>query len=91
MNSYTIFFLFKPFTSIHTTILTKDNDYDENDPRLIKLGYHKILQETGIDVYELYSKIGGNDNFGKGWIIVEDNLEATEEELQNIPKQWRSL
>lgn len=82
INSWTVFFLFKPFTSIHTTLLTKSDSADEEV--LIKLAYDKIKAETGVDVYAIHNKIGGNDNFGTGWIIVEDNLEATKEEVENI-------
>jgi hypothetical protein len=82
LNSWTIFFMFKSFTTLYTTVLTKGNEY--NEEFLIQLAKEKIIKEIGIDPYNLADILGKNDNFGKGWILVEDNLSATEEELKNI-------
>lgn len=81
-NSWTVFFMYKPFTSIHTTLLTKSDDVEHDI--LIKLAVEKIKEQTGIDVYELRNKLGENDNFGTGWLMVEDNAGATDEELASI-------
>jgi hypothetical protein len=82
INSWTVFFMFRPYTTIHTTVLTDSNDVEESV--LIELAKRKIKLELGIDVDEVASRLGENNNFGSGWITVEDNLEATEQERLSI-------
>lgn len=80
-TSWTVFFMFKPYTTIHTTLLTKESDVPENT--LIELAKQKITEEIGVDINEIERKLGVNDNFGKGWIIVEMNdFSATAKELE---------
>lgn len=80
-TSWTVFFLFKPLTTINTTLLTEEDDLD--DAEIIDLAKVKIYQETKIRVDKLAEQLGVNDNFGEGWIIVEQNdTSATEKELE---------
>ncbi|ALA07279.1 hypothetical protein SECTIM467_155 [Brevibacillus phage SecTim467] len=81
-NSWTVFFMLKPYTTLHTTVLTSSVNIDENI--IIKLAKEKIEEEIGLDVFELAEKLGKNENFGTGWIAVEDNQEATEKEIEAI-------
>jgi hypothetical protein len=79
-SSWTVFFMFKPLTTIYTTILTEEDDVD--DEVLISLAKQKIINESGIDIDDLAEVMGRNDNFGEDWVNVEQNdIEATEEEL----------
>lgn len=82
MNSWTVFFMFKPYTTIHTTILVSNETIEQSEA--IKLAALKIKEEMNIDVYEFAEKLGKNDNFGDGWIAVEENGEATDVELEVI-------
>lgn len=83
VSSWTVFFLFQPLTTVHTTILTKRDDVEETE--LISLAKEKINQELGINIDELAEKIGVNDNFQDNWIIVEFNdSSATPKEIENL-------
>jgi hypothetical protein len=80
-TSWTVFFMFKPLTTIHTTILTESDDLD--DGILIDIAKVKIKTELGINIDNLVKRLGENDNFGGGWIAVEQNdNSATEKELE---------
>lgn len=81
LNSWTVFFMFKPFTTIHTTFITEE-EFNYKDERLVEIARQKIIDEMNIDVYGLAEKLGKNDNFGSGWISVEDNQDASERELK---------
>ncbi len=81
MNSWTVFFMFKSFTTIHTTFITEE-EFNYKDERLVEIARQKIIDEIGLDVYELVEKLGKNDNYGSGWISVESNEEATELEIE---------
>lgn len=79
--SWTVFFLFKPLTSINTTILTAHDDVDEE--RIVHLAKEKIKDELNISIDALAASLGINDNFGEGWIIVEMNdTSPTDKELE---------
>lgn len=79
--SWTVFFMFKPLTTIHTTLLTDRDDVEEET--LIQLAKEKINTEAGLTVDDLAERIGKNNNFGKGWITVEMNdTSATDLELE---------
>jgi hypothetical protein len=83
-SSWTVFFMLKPLTTVHTTILT-DNDGVE-DTVLISIAKAKIQTELGIDIDLVAKRLGVNDNYGGGWIMVEQNdFEATEKELELLP------
>lgn len=79
--SWTVFFMFKPLTTIHTTILTEDDDLAEEI--LINIAKAKVLTEMGINIDDLVKRLGENGNFGSGWIAVEQNdTGATDKELE---------
>lgn len=81
INSWTVFFMYKPHTTIYTTLLIVD-DLDLTEEEIINLAKIKIATETGIDLDKLREKLGDNKIFGQDWINVEDNMTATEEELE---------
>lgn len=81
VTSWTVFFMFKPFTTIHTTLLTEEDDV--SDETLIQFAKEKIQNEIGVNIDKIAERIGVNDNFGNGWITVEMNdTSATEKELE---------
>jgi hypothetical protein len=80
-TSWTVFFMLRPLTTIHTTLLTEEDDL--KDEILINLAKDKINRETGISIDKLAYQLGKNDNFGEGWITVEQNdTSASEKELE---------
>ncbi|KJR69293.1 hypothetical protein [Bacillus velezensis] len=84
VDSWTVFFLLKPLTTIHTTLLTTNDGVEEED--IIKLAKAKIQTELGLDIDQVSKRLGTNDNFGEGWIIVEQNdNSATDKELELLP------
>lgn len=83
-TSWTVFFLFRPFTTIHTTILADKDLVDDSE--LIEIAKAKIQTELGINIDKTAKRLGVNENFGEGWILVEQNDSvATEEELKVLP------
>ncbi|MEC0390536.1 hypothetical protein [Bacillus subtilis] len=82
--SWTVFFLLKPLTTVHTTLLTNKEDVEEET--IIKLAKAKIQTELGLDIDQVGKRLGTNDNFGEGWVIVEQNdNSATDKELELLP------
>jgi len=83
-TSWTVFFMLKPLTTIHTTILTKRDDLEKEE--LISLAKAKIQTELGINIEKAAERLDVNDNYGEGWVIVEQNdTSATEKELEVLP------
>lgn len=81
VTSWTVFFMLKPLTTINTTILTEENDVE--DEILISIAKAKVQTELGIDIDSVAKRLGTNDNYGNGWIAVEMNdTEATNKELE---------
>lgn len=83
-SSWTVFFFLRPLTTIHTTILTDLEDVEENI--LISLAKSKIQTELGLDIDLVAERLGKNENFGTGWIALEQNdITPTEYELEVLP------